>query len=624
MLQNMRDNMKGTLVVIVIILFIVPMVIGGVGGGFLGSAAGTEAAEVEGRGITNTELARAIFTRRQTIVSQTGADASAEYLNDENLRQPVLDNLTRRLALVRTAEKNGMGVSDIQLSREITSQEEFRTDNKFDREKYVQLLRGAGFTPALYREQVVSSLLLDQQNFSLDYSSFVTPDELDQIVKVVEQKRTFYSVKIPKSTIEESVVIEDSEIQSYYDVNKNDFIEAEKIKVSYIDLSIDDIAKSVDVNDADVKAQYEQEVEAFEANTQYEVSHILVESADDDSSTTKIDELKQKINSDSFSDLAKNYSDDLASKDSGGSLGVMTLGMFPSAFENAVLGMEEGQVSEPVETESGTHFIKVDKKLVAEAPAFDDRKDIIKSQLARAVAEEQFVSQIDELGELTFSAPDLKDAADRLGLEVKETSYFEKNSGSGIALEAAVRETAFSPDVLETSNNSKVIELGNERAIVLKLVDHQKERVKDLSAVTDEIKADLLTEKMNASLKVLAEQFEEKASIASEAEVLAKEMGYDFARFEDVKRQDISVDREASDIAFRATVSEPGTTYENASTRDGGFLLVGIESVVDGSQADIDAQQLENLKRQLASQNSSSERASFEALVVEKADIQIN
>ena len=109
MLQSFRDNMKGTLVIVVIIIFIVPMVLSGVGASFLGSVAGTDAASVDGETISRSTLNRAVYLQKQRLLSQEGVYPTADYLQDENLRGPVLDNLTRRLALANSARDAGMG-----------------------------------------------------------------------------------------------------------------------------------------------------------------------------------------------------------------------------------------------------------------------------------------------------------------------------------------------------------------------------------------------------------------------------------------------------------------------------------------------------------------------------------
>lgn len=619
MLQNVRDNMKGTLVVVVIMLFVVPMILTGIDSSFLGSVAGTDAAKVEGEVITEQDLLRAIYLRRQQIVSQNGGDSSADYLSDQNLRDPVLDSMIRRLALTQMAKKSGMGVSDKLSNKEILAQAEFQTDNKFDAEKYKRLLRGANYTPATYKEEVVTGLLLGQQAFGVEFSSFVTESELDSLIRIVQQERSFYSVVIPKQLVDDSVVVTDEELANHYELNKNDFVEAEKVKVDYIELSIDNIAQTVDVAEEDIKQQYEQEVEAFSVNSRYELAHLLIEENTEETIAT----VTQKLaDGEDFAALVKAYSDDIASKESGGELGVLTLGMFPSEFEKAALALNEGDVSSAVKTDAGTHFIKVLKKTTSEAPSYDSRYDAIKQQLATVTAEGIFVESLDLLGELTFSSDGLTSAAQALNVSVKTSEYFERGFGSGIATEKAIRDAAYSEDVLVKKHNSSVIELGADKAIVVYVNDHLEEHIRDFDEVKADINTALLNDKKQTQLVALSEEFVSKVKSGDNAEELAKAMDYAYTSFENVDRQDPAADRRTVQIAF-SVVTDGSEIVFDTQTVGGDQMLVAVTSVKAGDRSSLDEQEIANFKRQLAGENSRFEDAVFEAKVLETAEINI-
>ena len=625
MLQNVRDNMKGTLIVVVILLFIVPMVITGVDGSFLGGVAGTDAAKVEGETISEMDLARAIYMRRQQIVAQTGGDAGADYLNDKNLRDPVLNNMVRRLALIRTAQKAGMGVSDELVIKEILQQTEFHTDGKYDKEKFKRLLRGANYTPATYRAEVASNLLLNQQAFGLEFSSFVTEGELDSLISVIQQQRSFYTVTIPKKIVDDSIEVTDEERKSYYELNKNDFIEAEKVKVDYIELSVDELSNNIHVSEEEIKNQYQQEVTSFKANSRYEVAHLLIEDRDDKSQDQIITTVTEKLAAGTdFDALVKEYSDDIASKESGGELGVLTLGMFPSEFEKAALALDEGAVSAPVKTDAGTHFIKVLKKTTTEVPDFEERRTAIKKQLATIAAEEIFVESLSRLGDLTFSSDGLASAAKELNLKVKTTAYFERGFGAGIAKEKSVRDAAYSDDVLIKKHNSSVIEIGSNKAYVIYVADHVEEHVRDFDMVKEEIETVLLENKKQAQLLSLSQEFLKEVQKGENAETLAKSLDYEYSSFEDAKRQDVAIDRNVLQMAFSVITDGSKTVFDTQSAANGDQVLVAVTSVKAGDRSALDKQQLVSFKRQLAGENSRFEGAVFEAKVVESAKISTN
>jgi peptidyl-prolyl cis-trans isomerase SurA len=63
-----------------------------------------------------------------------------------------------------------------------------------------------------------------------------------------------------------------------------------------------------------------------------------------------------------FSELAKEYSEDIGSKDADGDLGWVERGKFVGEFERAAIALQKGEISMPVESPFGYHIIKlVDK-----------------------------------------------------------------------------------------------------------------------------------------------------------------------------------------------------------------------------------------------------------------------
>ena len=99
-----------------------------------------------------------------------------------------------------------------------------------------------------------------------------------------------------------------------------------------------------------------------------------------------------KKSPDSFSDLAKKYTDDPSGKSNGGDLGFFGRGQMTQAFEDAAFAMSTGDISDVVETEFGYHIIKkTDKKSdeptmdlqVVKVPVSAEAKDKLTAAVAK-------------------------------------------------------------------------------------------------------------------------------------------------------------------------------------------------------------------------------------------------
>lgn len=79
--------------------------------------------------------------------------------------------------------------------------------------------------------------------------------------------------------------------------------------------------------------------------------------------------------------LAKDFSDDLATKNSGGLIKESPYNRYAKEFEEAVRKQEIGKVGEPVKTDLGFELIQVDARLDKQPGVFENVKDRVKQQM---------------------------------------------------------------------------------------------------------------------------------------------------------------------------------------------------------------------------------------------------
>ena len=155
------------------------------------------------------------------------------------------------------------------------------------------------------------------------------------------------------------------------------------LKAKYID--------ELDISDSELQTYYDENKDDFYTDT-VTASHILISTQDDEGNEltgedlekaeTEAKEVLAKVNAgEDFAELAKEYSDDPGSAESGGELS--TFGRdnnLVEEFSNASFELKTGEVSELVKTDYGYHIIKCTER-IDKQESFDDVKDNIKSTL---------------------------------------------------------------------------------------------------------------------------------------------------------------------------------------------------------------------------------------------------
>ncbi len=88
----------------------------------------------------------------------------------------------------------------------------------------------------------------------------------------------------------------------------------------------------------------------------------------------------------SFEDAVSQSSEDLASKDHGGDLGLSSGDAFPEEFENAILSMKLNSISPIIELEDSLHILKLTEVIKPQIKTKTEMSETLLSELIDAEA----------------------------------------------------------------------------------------------------------------------------------------------------------------------------------------------------------------------------------------------
>jgi peptidyl-prolyl cis-trans isomerase D len=616
MLLDFRDNMRGVALGITIVIGLI-FALTGTGSLFISTPDSESALVVNGDEVSEREVLQAVARERSRILNEN-PEMDRSLLDDQALRSQAMRQLISREVLIQAATQQNLGVAPSLINDLILDVEQFQTEGVFDEDRFRYAIRSQGYTSSSkFTEMLADQFLIEQLSDGIINSSFVTSSEVAILAALADQKRDFEFARLAYQPFKDAVSLSEKQITNYYDENKDQYMTERKLSVEYIELNQAMLLDSQSVSVEQVQARFEQEAESADNSPSLRAAHILLE----DSSDVVIAEVQAKIDAgEDFAQLVKEYSQDVATVESGGDLGFTNGDTFPESFEQALAALEVGQVSAPVETVSGTHFVKlleVEKKEFL----FDEQQQRITLELQQEAANTLLVEKLETLKELAFNADNLQEVAQDLELEAKVTEPFSENGGAGVASSPMVVDAAYSPEVAEDGYASEVLDLGDDNYIVLRLKENFPSRQQSLDEVRDGL-IDTLTNSI-AQENIDAKITEITAALDGGDSMQAVSSAFSL-KSEAVKqgaRGNRDIDPEVNTYVFDMLMPRGETVTDSFNTRNGDFVAIQLTAVELADAASMDKERLEFVRNIAEAATSGKEFMSYQQALIEQADI---
>ena len=615
MLDSFRTNMKGMAIGITVVIGVI-FAFSGTGTLFLSGSGADAALIVNDSTITELQVVRAISSQKQRILNENeGLDASL--LDDDLLRPNVVDQLIGRELLAQASQRQRMGVSEQTINDYILASEAFQSDGRFDQNRYRFALQQQGYTSASFKAMLSNDMRVQQLINGITDTVFATDLELSALASVTEQKRDFYYLRLPVAPIQESVVLSDEQISDYYQANLASYQTDAQVVVDYIELSPAQLVDPTLVTSGQIAIRFEEELLTLDLAESRQVAHILLEDASDE----LVAEIQGKIIAgETFGELAREYSDDFASAESEGDLGYTAGDTFPEAFENALAILNLGEVSPPVTTDAGIHFIKL-LDIQQDTYLLTDESPRIERELMREATTDQLIAKLELLKELSFNAESLSEVAEDVGLELNTSDAFSRFGGQGVTGIAKVSAAAFSDEVIKDKYASEVLDLGNDRYVVLKLNQYIDVRQKEMSEVRESVVVSLTASESAKRLADLGSELLAEIVAGSSVESVAKARKLEWQVGKSVNRRGIDVNAEVRSIVFNFPLPGAESVIDGFYLSNGDYVVAELTKVVSGDLSSLSQAEIGSLAAATRSMNASRDMLAYQDTLREKAEI---
>ena len=584
MMDSLRNFLTGYRLAIIIGLLALPFVflgtssLGTVFGGSYGSVNGEEISELDFSVAANMRANKLKETYGEEFdFNELDAQIQTTLINQELISQKVFLSEVRSLGLINNEETN--------ITKKIIVNEPAYKDElgNFDEAIFESFVGQNGFSKNEYIELSTNLNVVEKYKSALSASTFQLTSETRGLASILEKKADIDFIKIDfkqlKNTIKNS--LEDQ--VAYYNDNKEIFLSDELRSFDYFALTADDYKNKVNIPDNYASEYYESYLLKANASEQKRIAHVMVNKSNYESvadAQEKIDNISSNIQSDSsFEKIVAEYSEDIVTKDNGGDLEFFDEEIFPPEFSNALVGLNEGDITSIIELEDSFHILKVTEVLKDKIRSFED---IEKEVIEELIFSESLALLNDDFSQLDDLALEGQSFADLANYVNAETSSMDLQSTSTIGdLDEKVQNIIF--DELIQINTPQVIDLDGSLYVV-SVSEIKAPELKLFSEVQTEVNNDLIN--INASLK--KSEIEKEFSLLSTSEEkksFEKQNSFaSFETFKDIKRYSSLLPQEVITEIFNAS-----TGFElSVTSSNGDHYYVNIKSFNPPSQEEID------------------------------------
>lgn len=612
MLQFIRNLFKNWIVITIFgIVVAIAFLFFGVEGYFSQSNE-TWVAKVDGHEVSQQDFTNAMNNARERQLADPNNKMEAADFQKPAFKEGVLKQLVNHQLLLNANDELGIKVPDAAVREQIAANPAFQVDGKFDPTVYVSALAQRAISAQQYQDDVRSSLAGQELPSAIINTAFGTKAEAEEFLRLQLQQRDFSYVNLapPAPNAQESQV-SDAEIAAYYKQHPKDFMSPEQVSVHYIDLDAATMKVTPDLSDKALQARYDKQKASFVSPPQWNVAHILIKLPANATAAQKqaalkqaerIDELAKAPGAD-FAALAKQYSDDLGSKNQGGNLGWLQKGDAGPEFQAALDKLQKGEVSAPVLTPEGYHIIDLLDMRAGHAETFAQVRDQLAAEASKDARSDEYREIGNKLTDMIYDDPtSLVPAAKKLGLTVQTTPLFGRDGAKdGLAANPEVVKAAFSDTVLTQDNTSDPINLGKDHIVVIHIAKHVAAAPKPLAEVSDQIKQIIIAERADARAKTLADAAFAKLQAGTKLDALATAAGQAVQQKTGVMRNDTTVDPELLTAVFKLQHPAKGAvTRALVPLANGHFALVVLSEVKPGDPSKVPAEALGFLREQMA------------------------
>ena len=488
--------------------------------------------------IGNTEISieqfRQFYTERlQQIGRQLNRPITPDQARALGIDRQVLGQLVAETTLDEQSKALHLGISNAEIASRITNDPTFRGINgAFDRNRFEQVIRDAGFTETRFVEEQRRVILRRQIALSVGGDFVVPATAMKAVNQYQNEKRAIAYLVLGTAQAGEIPSPTPEVLGKYFEDRKVLFRAPEYRKIALLAMSPAELAKPEAVTDAEAKTYFEQHKASYGAPESRELKQIVFQKPEDATAA------RERIaNGVSFADIAK----ERGLKESDIDVGMVTkAGIIDPAVADAAFALKSGDVSAPVKGRFGTVLLQVGKIEPGNQKTFEEVAPQIKREIAEGRAKTEIGNLRDKFEDERAAGSTLAEAAKKLGLQSRTIDAVDR-SGRGPD-EKPIADLPTKPDVIAAAFASDVgvdndpLQLPGGGYLWFDVTGITPARDRTLDEVKDKVAARWRDDEIAKRLQAKADDMVGKLNAGTALDQLATEAGLKVVTATDLQR----------------------------------------------------------------------------------------
>ncbi len=422
-LQKASANWLGKIIMAAVVLFLVlSFAIWGIGDIFRGAGVST-VAQVGSADISIEQFRQFYNDRLQQISRRVGRPITPDQARATGIDRQILNQLIAEVLLDERARQIGLGMSDGEVAAEIRREPAFQGANgQFDQQRFLYLIRQAGFTEQRFVIEQRRTALRRQLASAIDGDLKAPQSAADLANRYENEERSIEFVALNAQNAGDIPAPTPEQLAGFFEQRKLLFRAPELRKVLFLTLSPQEIAKTIEVSDADAERYYADHRARYTVPEKRQIQQIAFPNAQEAAAAQA--KLAGGMTFEALAAERKIPEKDL-------DLGLVSKAeMLDPAIAAAAFALKEGEVSAPVTGRFVTAIVRVTKIEPGQATPYAKVEAEIKQAIALDRAKADLARRRDQIEDELAAGQRLDEIGKKLGLPVRIIDAMDR-SGHG-------------------------------------------------------------------------------------------------------------------------------------------------------------------------------------------------